>query len=90
MPRTYRGRDILWWLDACGVLDQRYDETGDLARVRNVPSMQLVGSPGRTVDLNALTSAGVRLAVPWSALRWSHGDGLVLRGLSDLPVILHP
>jgi putative flavoprotein involved in K+ transport len=62
MPRTYRGRDILWWLDASGVLDQRYDEVNDLARARNVPSMQLVGSPGRTVDLNALSSAGVRLA----------------------------
>jgi len=62
MPRTYRGRDILWWLDAAGVLDQRYDEAGDLARARNVPSMQLVGSAGRTVDLNALTAAGVRLA----------------------------
>src|SRR5690348_6235657 len=62
MPRTYRGRDILWWLDAAGVLDQRYDEAGDLMRARNVPSMQLVGSPGRTVDLNALSSAGVRLA----------------------------
>jgi len=62
MPRVYRGRDILWWLDACGVLDQRYDEVDDLVRARNVPSMQLVGSPGRTVDLNALTSAGVRLA----------------------------
>ena len=62
MPRTYRGRDILWWLDASGLLDQRYDEAGDLVRARNVPSMQLVGSPGRTVDLNALSSAGVRLA----------------------------
>jgi putative flavoprotein involved in K+ transport len=62
VPRTYRGRDILWWLDASGVLDQRYDEAGDLARARNVPSMQLVGSPGRTVDLNALASAGIRLA----------------------------
>ncbi|HEX3310399.1 MAG TPA: NAD(P)-binding domain-containing protein, partial [Streptosporangiaceae bacterium] len=61
MPRTYRGRDILWWLDAAGVLDQRYDEVDDLARARNVPSMQLVGSAGRTVDLNALGSAGVRL-----------------------------
>jgi cytochrome P450 len=30
----------------------------------------------------------MRLAVPRSALRWSHGDGLVLRGLSELPVIL--
>jgi putative flavoprotein involved in K+ transport len=61
MPRTYRGRDILWWLDAAGVLDQRYDEVDDLVRARNVPSMQLVGTPGRTVDLNALSSAGVRL-----------------------------
>ena len=46
MPRTYRGRDILWWLDAAGVLDQRSDEAGDLARARNVPSMQLVGLAG--------------------------------------------
>jgi putative flavoprotein involved in K+ transport len=61
MPRTYRGRDILWWLDAAGLLDQRYDEIDDLVRARKLPSMQLVGSPGRTVDLNALSSAGVRL-----------------------------
>jgi putative flavoprotein involved in K+ transport len=61
MPRTYRGRDILWWLDAAGVLDDRYDQVDDLVRARNLPSMQLVGSPGRTVDLNALSSAGVRL-----------------------------
>ena len=61
MPRTYRGRDILWWLDACGLLDQRYDQVDDLVRARNVPSMQLVGAQGRTVDLNALSSAGVRL-----------------------------
>jgi cytochrome P450 len=32
----------------------------------------------------------MRLAVPKSQLRWSHGDGLVLRGLSELPVILRP
>ena len=30
----------------------------------------------------------MRLAVPPSALRWGHGDGLVLRGLTELPVIL--
>src|SRR5262249_32655127 len=64
MPRTYRGRDILWWLDAAGVLDQRYDEVGDPVRARNVPSMQLVGAPGRTVDLNALSSAGGRPSRP--------------------------
>jgi cytochrome P450 len=32
----------------------------------------------------------MRLAVPRSALRWDHGDGLVLRGLSELPVALGP
>jgi cytochrome P450 len=32
----------------------------------------------------------MRLAAPPSALRWGHGDGLVLRGLSELPVILSP
>ena len=30
------------------------------------------------------------LAVPITDLHWSHGDGLVLRGLSELPVIPGP
>ena len=29
----------------------------------------------------------LRLAVPVEELHWSHGDGLVLRGLSELPVV---
>ncbi len=62
MPRTYRGRDIQWWLDAAGVLDERYDEVDDLERVRRVPSPQLIGSPRRaTLDLNALQERGVQL-----------------------------
>ena len=62
MPRRYRGRDILWWMDAAGVLDQGYQELEDLARARNVPSLQLAGYPdSRDVDLNALTDLGVRL-----------------------------
>jgi cytochrome P450 len=32
----------------------------------------------------------ISLAVPSEALRWDHGDGLVLRGLSELPVIPGP
>jgi putative flavoprotein involved in K+ transport len=61
-PRTYRGRDIQWWMDAAGVLDQRYDEVDDLERARKVPSLQLVGSPERAMlDLNALRAGGVRL-----------------------------
>jgi len=61
-PRTYRGRDIQWWMDAAGVLDQRYDEVDDIDRARRVPSLQLVGSPERAMlDLNALRDDGVRL-----------------------------
>src|SRR4051794_37653084 len=61
-PRTYRGRDIQWWMEAAGVLDERYDEVDDIVRARRVPSMQLAGTPERaTFDLNALTSTGVHL-----------------------------
>lgn len=61
-PRVYRGKDLEWWMDAAGVLDERYDEVEDIARARTVPSLQLTGSPGRvTLDLNALTAIGVKL-----------------------------
>ena len=33
---------------------------------------------------------GLRLAVDRDALAWAHGDGLVLRGLTSLPVVLGP
>ncbi len=62
MPRRHRDRDIFWWLEAAGVLAERYDEVEDLTRARRVPSPQLVGSPARRdLDLNALTAIGVRL-----------------------------
>jgi putative flavoprotein involved in K+ transport len=62
VPRRYRGRDILWWMDTAGVQDQHYQEVDDLNRARNVPSLQLAGyADYRDVDLNALTALGVRL-----------------------------
>ena len=62
LPRLYRGRDIMWWLDRVGILDERYDEVDDLIRARNIPSPQLVGTPERrSLDLNALTDLGVSL-----------------------------
>jgi putative flavoprotein involved in K+ transport len=62
MPRTYRGRDIMWWLDRIGRLDERYDEVDDLVRARHVPSPQLVGTPDRSdLDLNTLTANGAEL-----------------------------
>ncbi len=62
MPRTYRGRDIQWWLDACGLLDERYDQIDDITRARRLPSPQLIGSRERdALDLNTLTDQGVQL-----------------------------
>jgi putative flavoprotein involved in K+ transport len=61
-PRLYRGKDIEWWMDAAGILDERYDAIPDIDRARSVPSFQLTGSPERrTLDLNALTAMGVKL-----------------------------
>ncbi len=60
LPRTYRGRDIHWWMDAIGQLDERYDEVADIDRARRLASLQLIGSPERrTLDLNALITGGV-------------------------------
>jgi putative flavoprotein involved in K+ transport len=61
-PRVYRGKDLEWWMDAAGVLDERFDEVDDIGRARRVPSLQLAGTPDRsTLDLNALTAIGVKL-----------------------------
>ncbi len=70
MPRTYRGRDILWWMESSGLLDEGYLEMPDLVRARNLPSMQLVGSPERvSVDLNYLSGTGVGLIGRIAAIR---------------------
>ena len=82
LPRTYRGRDVLWWMDAAGVWNQRYDEIDDLTRARRLPSPQLVGTPARTtLDLNALTAAGVELAGRLSTIR--DGTALFSGGLRN-------
>ena len=61
-PRVYRGRDIEWWMDVAGIHDERYYEVDDIERARRVPSLQLTGSDNRmTLDLNLLTSMGVKL-----------------------------
>jgi putative flavoprotein involved in K+ transport len=83
LPRTYRGRDVLWWMDASGVWDQRYDEVDDLTRARRLPSPQLVGTPGRaTLDLNALAALGVELVGRLAAVR--DGRALFSGGLRNV------
>lgn len=62
LPRTYRGRDIFWWLDAVGISDERHDDVDDLVRARYLPSPQLIGTPEhRTIDLNALRDSGISI-----------------------------
>ena len=62
MPRIYRGRDILWWLDRVGISDERYDELDDIVRARSLPSPQLVGTREKmTLDLNHMTAQGVNI-----------------------------
>jgi len=83
LPRTYRGRDVLWWMAESGVWDQRYDELEDLTRARRLPSPQLVGTPERaTLDLNVLTSMGVELVGRWAAVR--DGRALLSGGLRNM------
>jgi putative flavoprotein involved in K+ transport len=83
LPRLYRGRDVLWWMDASGVWDERHDEVDDLTRARRLPSPQLVGTPERTtLDLNTLTAMGVELVGRWAAVR--DGRALFSGGLRNV------
>jgi putative flavoprotein involved in K+ transport len=78
MPRVYRGRDVQFWMQASGLLDERYDEVEDIVRARRLPSPQLVGSRAhRTLDLNALVDRGARLVGRLMALR---GDTALFSG----------
>ena len=70
LPRTYRGHDVLWWMERSGVWDERYDAIDDIVRARRLPSPQLVGTPERTtLDLNTLRAAGVEIVGRIAAVR---------------------
>ena len=82
LPRNYRGRDVLWWMEAAGVWSQRYTEIDDLERARRLPSPQLVGTPGhQTLDLNVLRTAGVEIVGRLGAIR--DGCALFSGGLAN-------
>ncbi|MBL8701241.1 MAG: NAD(P)-binding domain-containing protein [Alphaproteobacteria bacterium] len=62
LPRVYRGRDIMAWMERIGILDQTVRDVRDIARARAQPSLQLVGDPARrNIDLTTLQAQGVRL-----------------------------
>ncbi len=62
LPRIYRGRDIQWWMNAAGILDEGLDEIDNINRARHLPSPQLVGSREHQIlDLNAMSGLGIKL-----------------------------
>ena len=81
LPRTYRGRDVLWWMDASGVWNQRYDEIDDLTRAR-LPSPQLVGTPEHDARPQRARRPGVALVGRLAAIR--DGRALFSGGLRNL------
>ena len=83
LPRVYRDRDVLWWMDASGVWNERYDRIDDLKRARRLPSPQLVGTPERTtLDLTALADMEVELVGRWATVR--DGRALFSGGLRNV------
>jgi len=59
VPRRYRGKDILYWMDQIGA----FNAPADPAEERKTPPPQLVGTPeNRNIDLGELQKNGVRLA----------------------------
>ena len=83
LPRRYRGRDILWWLDQIGVLSQPASAVHDIQASRHQPSLQLSGkSRYFPLDLRVLHDAGVRLVgrvQDIDGLRVSLADDLIAR-----------
>ncbi|MGE0416342.1 MAG: NAD(P)-binding domain-containing protein [Acetobacteraceae bacterium] len=76
LPRVYRGRDIMWWMDRIGILTETVDSIPDLARARAQPSFQLIGRPDRSyLDLNLLQSMGARIV---GRARDVHDGNLIL------------
>lgn len=63
LPRVYRGRDVMYWLDVMGLLDEAAADVHHLEAARRGPSLQLVGRPDRSsIDLATLRACGVKPA----------------------------
>jgi putative flavoprotein involved in K+ transport len=62
LPRRYRGRDIVQWLEATGFVEVPIDEQPGGRAVRFKPQVHLSGRDGgRTIDLRRLALDGVKL-----------------------------
>jgi putative flavoprotein involved in K+ transport len=62
VPRRYRGRDIMYWLDRTGALQRPLSDMPDADEAKREPSLQLVGDEvGRSIDLASLAEKGARI-----------------------------
>lgn len=78
VPRSYRGRDIKWWMDATGILDENYQNVEDITRARKLSSLQLAGCDDDSMlDINALSNMGIEFVGRLAGLR---GDRLQFSG----------
>ena len=69
VPRRYRGKDILYWMDEMGA----FAAPADPADERNTPPPQLVGTPeNRDLDVGGVQDKGVRLTGRAVAIRGEH------------------
>jgi putative flavoprotein involved in K+ transport len=81
VPRTWRGRDIFWWMDRVGILAERTKDLPNLEAAMRQPTVQLAGRPDRSnVDLPTLQALGVRLAG-----RFAGAEGDRISFFDDLP-----
>jgi len=63
LPRTWRGKDIFFWLCEMGLMAQRQEDLSDPESAQRQPSLQLAGRPDKAnVDLTTLQALGVELA----------------------------
>ena len=79
LPRYYRGKDILWWFDQMGIVDETVDDVYDIEASRRQPSLQVIGRRER-LDLGLLQERGVRLmgrALTADGTKMSFDDDLV-------------
>jgi putative flavoprotein involved in K+ transport len=79
LPRRYRGRDILRWMERAGILGHTIDQMRDARSARSAPSLQLTGRSDHPVGLDALAARGVTLTG-----RLAAADGRRLSFAGDL------
>ena len=69
VPRSYRGKDIFWWLDRSKIATETTSDQVDIKRLNRLPSPQLIGaSKTQMFDLNYLADSGIRLVGKLSGL----------------------